>query len=155
MTTTMSITRSGKLDLLTTNGRIYIYMVTIKSNNDRYISKKTLDGILSLLQTKLKGEWSTPVYELDSLFRMHIHVLCSLRRQPYFPNLYKKIKLHLHFKKVYCLAGIVSYMCKHHGQDPEVIHENEVTSYCHFHRLYPKSENAIPAPKEKGIKWKR
>lgn len=115
----------------------YIFMVTIKSHADVFRRKRQLEDCLTVLKERVKGgDWSTPSYELDSLFRLHMHILCYVNKKPYFKKICKDTVWQIHFQEIDNPMGAMNYMMKSRGYDPQVQEEYELISYCHFHKLF-------------------
>lgn len=66
--------------------KAYYYLVTIKGHEYRHYPQDELDMKWQQLRKKLgKAEWSDcRAYEVDSRFRMHLHVYCKVYKKPFF-----------------------------------------------------------------------
>lgn len=111
---------------LTSNVRTYL--VTIKCNKARYVSKVMLDKQLRLLVNKLTGckaDWSCIVgYEEDSVHRMHLHTIVKCTKQPYFKK-YQIPSWTIHFQLVNDSKNALKYILKN-DQNPYAIDRKSV-----------------------------
>ncbi len=116
----------------------YTYFVTIKNTSVKYTSMRDIIHIWTQCMFTGAGVWSSKYcFELDSLFRLHMHTVACFDTPPHFKKFQTK-NWHIHFRRIkdssYMsqLDAVFKYMYKVNKNIYEY-EQKETESYFHYH----------------------
>ncbi len=109
------------------------YLITLKRNAIGFTSIEDLKKQYKLLFGRFTTQYAC--IELDSLRRLHVHAIISVKRTPYFKRFLVN-GWHVYFNKIEkeSESTVIRYVKKHQNKYYQM--EMEILSYAHYHYLF-------------------